>query len=199
MPVLVDDYDDPTPVETPSGQPRRRRVTVQTFAEDTKLELRDLRNRLNNAGLAAFNMRAELVERLIKLETRFEHVIALGGQVEDLQALAVELAAFKAALWGHDGKNGKLGDLRKGVADAQIAAERAPKHVRWMLGLALGSVLGSIIPAGFFVKTAVEESAAERAVLHAEISAAKAERGVIQSQVLLLFKLVNINRTAGDP
>lgn len=197
LPVLVDEYDDPTPVETGAGMPRRRRVTIQTFAEDTKLELRDLRARLNGAGLAAFNMRAELVERLIKLETRFETVLRLGGQVEDLADLARELGEFKVAMHGIDGKNGKLGLLKAEVGKARGEAARGPKMIRNAVAWAIGAFLGAVIPTAIYVKGIVEQSAAERAALHVEIGAGKAERAVLQSQVLLLFKLVNARNTSG--
>jgi len=201
MPVLVDQYDDPTPVETPSGMPRRRRVTIQTFAEDTKLELRDLRGRLNGMGTAAFNMRGELVERLIKLETRFEAVVALGGQVEDIHDIARELGEFKVLLCGADGKNGKLGNLGIQVGKARAEAASAPKMIRRVALWAAGSLLGAVIPCAIYVNSVVEKSSAERATAAAEratflarLDAQRAEVSVLQSGQLLLFRIVNLSR-----
>jgi len=205
LPVLVDQYDDPTPVETPSGHPRRRRVTIQTFAEDTKLELRDLRARLNNAGLAAFNMRAELVERLIKLEERFTSVLELGDQVDDLADLARELGEFKVAMCGADGKNGKLGALGVQVGKARTEAAAAPKLIRRVVAWAAGSLLGAIVPCALLINSMVDKASAERAAAAAEratflarLDASRAEISVLQSGQLLLFRIVNI-RSGLDP
>lgn len=192
MPVIVDAGDDPTPVEIPGGGRRRRkRLTVQAFAEETKTELRDLRRSIADLTAAEFNVRAELVERIVKLETALEFVDGLGKSTDELRDLRDDVTSLRVTLIGEGGHNGRIGRLREEVKDARDLAESGPRFVRRAAIFALSSLLGSAIPAALYVRGVVADAAAERASTHAEFEAAKADRTVLHAQQLLLFRLLN--------
>lgn len=192
LPIIVDAGDDPTPVEMPAGRKRRQRVTIQQFAEDCKLEIRELRKSHAELVLAEFNVRAEITERIVKLEAQLEFLDGLGKSTDELRQLRIDLTELRTTLIGADGTNGKISTLTK-------AAERGPRFIRRSIALALGGILGSVIPAALYVRNIVEASATERATVRSQLEAAQVDRGVIHAEVLLLFRLVNFNGSGDRP
>lgn len=199
-PVLVQSHGDRTPVEVP-GRPRRPRMTPQEFVESIKEEVRELRGRVDELVTAKLNIRAELAERLVKLETRFDSVVALSGHVESIHDIERELAEFKVAILGSDGTDGKLHAIGVQVGKARSEAQAAPKLIRRVVLWAAGSLLGAIIPCAILINSVVDKAsaersaaAAERATFIARLDASRAEISVLQSGQLLLFRIVNIHR-----
>lgn len=196
LPIITEGDDDPTPVENKPGQRRRKRQSVQAFAEDIKLEVRGLRAAIDEAIRAELNNRATLAERLVKVETRLDFLAEMDGAApaEELLKLRADLTSLRVTLIGESGKNGMVSQVRD-------EATRGPRFMKRAIAAAVGGILGTLIPAALFVRGLVADSAAERATFRAEIDAAKVERSVLQSQVLLLFRLSGSRSRGGviDP
>lgn len=195
LPIITsddDDDDDPTPVENKPGHRRRKRQSVQAFAEDIKLEVRGLRTAIDEAIRAELNNRAELAERLVKVETRLDFLAEIDGAApaEELLKLRADLTSLRVTLIGEKGDNGKLSQVRD-------EATKGPRFMKRAIAVAVAGILGSVIPAAAFVRDMAADSASERARVRTELEAAKAERTVLQSQVLLLFRLAGTRRAGG--
>lgn len=200
LPIITDGTED-TPVEV-HGRRRRKRQSVQQFAEDIKTEVRELRRAIDEAIRAELNKRGELAERLVKVETAVEFIKELDDDTAaaELLRLRADLTSLRVTLVGEKGDNGKIGALTE-------KADRGPRFMKRAIALALGSLLGSIIPAAIYVKGIVEASAAERAAVRAELRAAEVDRAGLHASELLLFRLVGAhgrrgadsNTPTGDP
>lgn len=205
MPVIVENHDDDTPVHAPQRR-RRKRVTVQQFAEDIKTEVRDIRRAVEELTIAKLNMRAELIERLIAAETRLDGMDHLGESTDELRQLRVDLTELRVTLIGIDGTNGKVGGLVISVASAHEKAEKGPKFVRGAIMWAGGGILGALVPAILLLRDAADKSAevraaaaSERATFQAEIEADKADRAVIHAEVDALLGLLRAPKNQGAP
>lgn len=201
MPILVDDNDDPTPVENPRGVKRRKRMTPQQFAEEIKTEVRELRAAVADLVEAKFNIRAELIERVIKVEARFSGLDDLAQSAEDLHALRGELISLRVQLVGVDGTNGRLGKLNDAVNKAHERAESGPRFVRRAIAVAGGAIVGSLVPAILFINSAVDkassaraDAAAETARIKTELEAGKADRAFLHQQLDSMLRLVRVGR-----
>lgn len=209
LPIIIAEDGGDTPVETPRGQRRRKRVSTQEFAENTWNEIRALRRRLDNLASTDANGILAVTQRLAVLEERMERALGLGESLDDLRAIGMQLAELRVSLFGLDGTNGKMGNLRKDVDAANTRADAAPKFVKRALVWAAGGILGSLVPAVLFLKNANEAAsdakaaaAAERASVHAELEAGKADRAFLHQQLDSMLRLLRVRASStstGDP
>lgn len=185
MPVLVDSHDDQTPIEHRTPGRRRKRQTPQEFAEDIKHEVRELRRAVDESIKAELNNRFELAQRLTEVETRLEFMAEIGGAApaQELLSLRSDLTSLRVMLVGEKGDNGKISEIRN-------EATKGPRFMKRAVGVAIMGILGAVVPAAGYMRSMVADNATDRATTRAELEAAKAERTVLQSQVLLLFRLV---------
>jgi hypothetical protein len=185
LPIIADGPDgDDTPLDSPDGR-RRKRQSVQAFAEDIKLEVRDLRTAIDVSIRAELNGRGELAERLVKVEASLDFLKELddsNSAAEELLKLRADLTSLRVTL---------IGEKRRQRQDQQVRDEatKGPRFMKRAIAIAspASSAPSSRPPRSF--ATSPPTAAAERARVRAELEAAKAERTVLQSQVLLLFRL----------
>lgn len=210
LPIIISDDGGDTPVETPRGQKRRKRVSTQEFAELTWAEIRALRKRIENLAATDANGKLDIAHRLAVLEDRSERELGLAESVDDLRVINTMIAELRVSLFGLDGKNGKIGDLRKDVDAAMVRADAAPRFVRRALVWAAGGIAGALIPSILFLKNAADAAsdakaaaAAERAVVRLELEAAKAERAYLHQRIDSMLRLGRVRAPSsnqpGDP
>lgn len=189
LPIIVDSADEPTP---PMGSRapgrRRRRVTIQQWAEETKLEIREMRQRLDEREKLRADERLELTERIISLESRLDGLDRLGESTDELRQLRIDLTALGTQLFGVDGKNGKIGTLE----------HKASTSKRWALAAA-GTILGSASGAVLYVYTLVREAADVRATFRTKIEAIDRDRAELHNQINVLFRLVGGRNRSAEP
>lgn len=213
MAVIVG--EDDTPIESPSAGGRRRsRKTVQQFADDTKSEIRTLRQEIkelqaeiSEINLDHTNRAITTTTRIAVAETQIKTFFDMGESVDALQALAAvqrDLIALRTELLGASGTNGKIGTLR---ADMDRATEEIRSDVWgdekrkegdppvikearrgiWILRGLVALLIGAAGTAGYIVKDAVHQDGE----VETQILDDRAEIRSLQQQVQLLYsKLV---------
>lgn len=110
-----------------------------------------------------------------------------------------EFVQFKTDLTGASGNNGKFSILRKEVEEVRKRAEAAPTFVKRTLVAAGTGILGALIPAALYVRSAAEdaakaraEAAAERATVRARLDASDADRAQLHEQLNALFRSARV-------
>lgn len=178
LPIIVGSTDDTPPMGSRSTGRRRRRQSVQEFAEETKLEIRELRAQLAKLPETLANDRLELTERIISLESRLDSMDHLGESTDELRQLRIDLTEIETRLFGVDGKNGKLGTLE----------HKATSGKRWAIAAGL-SVMASLGGAVTVVWKLSSDAADRAATIRTQLENSQRDRSQMHDQLNLLFRI----------
>lgn len=134
LPVIVDEHQRPiaahVQVETSDGH-RRSRKTVQAFAEETKLDVRELRqevgrltNLIREDAVKTAERIGEALNKSALAQSRADGLTDIEASINVLKAIQADIASLRATVIGEDGNNGKVGNLRAemGRIQAEIDA-----------------------------------------------------------------------------